>query len=115
MKRLKRQVTSVCAAVLVTCALTTASNAATSATMISADVKSDGHYAYLAQVWAKNTAYKKANSSEASFKAQLRYVEKGKIRQRVTGKKVFFGNKQKTYANSPTAAWPYNNCRAAME
>ncbi len=80
----------VCAAILLTCALTMASNAANYATKISADVKSDGHYAYLAQVWAKNTAYKKVYSSEASFKAQLRYVSGGKIKQRVTGKKSVF-------------------------
>lgn len=115
MKKLKRCVAGVFAAGMVMCTVASTSNAALHATAISKDVKSDGHYAYLAQVWAKNTAYNTSYRKEAYFSAQLRRVQNGRIINKQTSSRKFFNNLQKTYANSPTAVWPQQECRASME
>ena len=113
-KKMKRTMFLAMALMLLTCTVTVPVKASLYATKKSAKVLSDGYGGYFAQVYATNTVYNKANASEAWFKSRLTRTYQGEVISKVTSAKKFFKGYKTTYANSPSAVWPYRECTAKM-
>lgn len=111
---MKRTAFLAMALMLLTCSVTVPARASLYATKKSAKVLSDGYGGYIAQVYATSTVYKKANASEAWFKSRLTRTYQGNVISKVTSAKTFFKGNKTTYANSPSAVWPYSECTAKM-
>ena len=113
-QKIKRAVMFSLALGVVALSVTVPSQASLYAQKNSAKVlPSDGHGGYLAQVYATNKVYKKVNAHEAWFRAAM--MRNDNVDSVLVSEKKFFYNKKTTYANSPSASWPYKNCIALMQ
>jgi len=85
-------------------------SAALNAQLVSRAVLSDGRGGYLAQIYANNITHGTASAGESWFQAELRRSNGSTT---ISARK-FFGGASQTFANSPSAVWPFAELTANM-